>query len=184
MIAAVAEPTEQRPCRGCGESLPSSKFRWQGTRRSTLCYECLARRARRRRYLRRLYRADNYLHRLAKDRDAEVLAAVCRAMLNQLQGIGGFVKVLDDLLQHGKSGSRTRSTMLCALLNLETKHAELRHRIEREDDERHRTAVSEMNLEELNRTIDDSLRRMLKSDPQLAVECARRLGWTVIPPAA
>jgi hypothetical protein len=178
----IEPPAETRLCCDCLEVKPSTEFRRRlrtGQARLGQCRAChnLAERLRRaqRRRAWRDQRVAAFVTQLKNARSDNHVRLLCNLMLYRFGGLQGFVNAwLQQLgrVQRDQPGSKKSLDFFQAVVRM----------IEFSDSTR--PNVTGLTDEDLQRELEAETRRLIDAHPELAVQAAGQIGWTIIPPDA
>ena len=173
-----------RVCGHCSEirSLTDFRRRYRDRDRPDrmhMCNSCHARRERERRRRKREQRdhmqTERFVSGICNTRDLQRRRLIVDSAIQGCGGIDKFLKswlgAIESLVARRKYSPRSVRFFEC-LMELQT-----------EQDARRRAALENASDSELAAMIDERLDGWIRSDPALAVDAARRLGWKVVPPA-
>ena len=169
---------ETRFCEGCASVKPITEFRRRsrnGQKRLKRCRDCHNRAERKRRAAKRAETEQRsvakYLTQLRNEDSNERLERLVSVMFQRFGGMQGFLKAWDSYhqLAVAKGGyaafrcfeSIFRLVQYC---------------------EESRPDPGQMSEEEVQRSMIEELKRLIRQHPELAVAAAREIGWTIRPP--
>ncbi|MEZ6051248.1 MAG: hypothetical protein R3C02_07660 [Planctomycetaceae bacterium] len=174
---------EWRICSQCWERRPLSDFRFRFKskgERHPQCRHCNTEGARRRAARKREQQIHDFTSRLIKERNARKLAVLVGEMVQQFGGVESFAKAwhaaIESARARGKDCSALRSFR--ALFQLMTAREELELEAKTAFDQE----LEQMGSEEIREMRLRGAVELIREQPQIAIQAAMRLGWSVTPP--
>jgi hypothetical protein len=184
-VAKVVTEQAERVCPKCGEWRPINKFRRRRRgseegRHFDECNDCRNAYERRRRVKKRRVTFEKFATTIIQaKRDARKIAGLIREMAFRFKGLQNLAaewKRQIDFACERRRGVSTTLKHFAAIAHIIQVHSELLVASEQDP--------HEMSDLELDAELAANLQDLIAQQPELAIEVARRLGWTVIPPHA
>lgn len=171
-----------RVCLNCAEIKPDTDFRRRYRDRPdrlNTCNSCHAAHQRERRARRRQQQQGMEIQKFAtaycSTRDQKRRQLILKIAIQSAGGFSQFLRSWNDIISTMISEKRYSPRLL--------RLYELIFELMRDDDERNREALKHLPDDDLQGLVHSQLKAAIQQDPQLAIDAAKRLGWSLTPTA-
>lgn len=185
---APASPVQPatKTCRKCGRERAIGEFTRLvrgGQQRRGTCRFCFNENRQRVYRLKRLKDVKSRLRVMSKEEDAAKLAGMCTALITSVGDMANLSSLVRELMATTKVGSPARRFLVVSVLNLAVKHEQLCVEASAIEEEARNRQFDEtlQNADdgELDAILEDYVRKLIRSNPQVAIKPLERAGWTV-----